>query len=198
MLAIVNERPVMPTPDRTSRAEIVQTARELLENGGPAAVTMQAVATAVGVRAPSLYKRVRDRDALLAAVAEATINELGAQLGPAVDLTAMATSYRAFAHEYPEGFRLIFTSAAPLDALTTASEPILQATADLVGEERALDAARLFTAWATGFLQMELAGAFRLGGSVDDAFRYGLATILGSLTRVNTAPNRRDIGSLPD
>ncbi len=50
----------MPTPERTSLAEIVTQAARLLESGGPAAVTMQAVAAAVGVKAPSLYKRVRD------------------------------------------------------------------------------------------------------------------------------------------
>jgi hypothetical protein len=51
----------------------------------------------------------------------------------------------------------------------------------LVGDEHALDAARLFTAWATGFLHMELAGAFRLGGDVDDAFDYGLRRIIAGL-----------------
>lgn len=51
----------------------------------------------------------------------------------------------------------------------------------LVGDDDALDAARLFTAWATGFLQMELAGAFRLGGDVDDAFDYGLDRLIHGL-----------------
>ena len=58
----------MPTPERTTLDEIVAAARDLLEDGGPARVTMQAVAQRVGVRAPSLYKRVRDRDALLTLV----------------------------------------------------------------------------------------------------------------------------------
>ena len=40
----------------------------------------------------------------------------------------------------------------------------------------------LFTAWATGFLQMELAGAFRLGGDVDEAFDYGLDRLIHGLT----------------
>ncbi len=48
-------------------------------------------------------------------------------------------------------------------------------------EEDALAAARVFTAWATGFLHMELAGAFRLGGDVDEAFRYGLEHLLAGL-----------------
>ena len=54
----------MPTPERTSYAEIVAAGRDILEESGPTGLTMQSVAQRVGVRAPSLYKRVRDRDAL--------------------------------------------------------------------------------------------------------------------------------------
>jgi AcrR family transcriptional regulator len=63
----------MPTPERTSYAEIVATGREVLEESGPAGLTMQRIAEKVGVRAPSLYKRVRDREALVEAVATATV-----------------------------------------------------------------------------------------------------------------------------
>ncbi|WP_191905657.1 hypothetical protein [Microbacterium caowuchunii] len=37
------------------------------------------------------------------------------------------------------------------------------------------------TAWVTGVASMELLGAFRLGGSVDDAVEWGLAHIVSSL-----------------
>ena len=172
----------MPTPERTSTAEIVEAGREILEIAGPAGLTMQAVAERVGVRAPSLYKRVRDGDALLAAVATASIVALTARLeAVGDDLTALAHAYRAFAHAHPEGFRLMFTVAAPHDALDRSAAPLIRATAALVGEDDALDAARLFTAWATGFLQMELSGAFRLGGDVDRAFDYGLRRLLAGL-----------------
>lgn len=173
----------MPTPERTSIEEIVSAGREILETTGPAGLTMQAVATRVGVRAPSLYKRVRDRDALLAAVAAASIDALTARLEAAGDdLTALANAYRSFAHEHPEGFRIMFTVAAPHDALERSAAPLIHAASALVGEDDALDAARLLTAWATGFLQMELSGAFRLGGDVDRAFDYGLQRLLAGLT----------------
>lgn len=172
----------MPTPERTSSAEIVAAGRELLELSGPAGLTMQAVAARVGVRAPSLYKRVKDRDALLAAVAEAVVDDLGSRLDEADgDLRELAAAYRAHTHDHPEGFRLMFTSAAPLAALDRAAAPVMRAATALVGEDAALDAARLFTAWATGFLQMELSGAFRLGGDVDRAFEYGLERIIAGL-----------------
>lgn len=182
----------MPTPERTTTATIVAAGREALEARGSAGLTMQAVATSVGVRAPSLYKRIRDRDALLSAVAEAVVDDLAARLTSVAATTTpmtnghdtmeiLADEFRAFAHDHPEGFRLIFTASAPLDALDRAAQPVLTASAALVGEADALKAARLFTSWTTGFLQMELAGAFRLGGDVDDAFSYGLRVIIAGL-----------------
>ena len=169
----------MSAPERTSYAEIVAAGRELLESSGLAGVTMQAVADQVGVRAPSLYKRIRDRQALLVAVAGATVDDLANRLeviGP--DVRALICEYRAYAHERPEGFRLMFSAIVPQEVLERAVAPILEATTAIVGQEEALDAARLVTAWATGFLQMELAGAFRLGGDVNQAFTYGLDHLL--------------------
>ncbi|MBO3088268.1 TetR/AcrR family transcriptional regulator [Cellulomonas dongxiuzhuiae] len=173
----------MPTPDRTSLEEIVAAAWDILEAEGVSGLTMQAVAARCGVRAPSLYKRVRDRDALLALVAVAAVDELARRLGAAATLADIARTYRAFAHERPQAFRLIQSAGTDRASLARASEPVLRIAAGLVGEADALPAARLLTAWATGFLTMELAGAFRLGGDVDEAFEYGLARLTAALTR---------------
>ena len=168
----------MPTPERTSYAEIVAAGRDILEESGPTGLTMQSVAQRVGVRAPSLYKRVRDRDALLEAVAAATVDDLTGRLAASDrSLEGLARAYRALAHERPEGFRLMFAAAAPQELLDRAGLTIVDSAAVITGEEHALDAARLVTAWATGFIHMELAGAFRLGGDVDGAFDYGLAAL---------------------
>lgn len=173
----------MPTPERTSTAEIVAAGREILEVAGPSGLTMQAVAERVGVRAPSLYKRLRDRDALHAAVAAASIDALTARLESAGDdIAALAYAYRRFAQEHPEGFRIMFSIAAPHDALERSAAPLIRAATALVGDDDALDAARLFTAWATGFLQMELSGAFRLGGDVNRAFEYGVRRLTAGMT----------------
>jgi AcrR family transcriptional regulator len=168
----------MPTPERTTTADIIAAGRALLEEAGLAGLTMQSVAQRVGVRAPSLYKRVRDRDALVAAVAEATVADLTARLEASDrSLEGLARVYRTFAHERPEGFRLMFGGTAPQESLDRAGLLIVRGAGELVGEEHALDAARLVTAWVTGFVQMELAGSFRLGGDVDAAFEYGLAAL---------------------
>ncbi|KGM13698.1 TetR family transcriptional regulator, partial [Cellulomonas bogoriensis 69B4 = DSM 16987] len=62
--------------------------------------------------------------------------------------------------------------------------PVLAATAELAGERDALAAARTFTAWARGFIGMELADAFGLGGDVDAAFEYGVRHLVASMGRV--------------
>jgi AcrR family transcriptional regulator len=174
---------IMPTPERTSLDEIVDAAARLLEAGGSPAVTMQAVAQAVGVKAPSLYKRVRDRDALLRLVGAAAADDLARRLGAASDrLEDLLLTFRRFGRERPEAFRMLFTTAVDADRLAATSEPVLRAAEAAVGEEHALDAARLLTAWATGFVTMELAGAFRLGGDLDAAYRYGIAHLVGSLS----------------
>ena len=59
--------------------------------------------------------------------------------------------------------------------------PVLDAVAELVGPEHALDGARLVTAWANGFLSMELGGAFQLGPGVDEAWEWGLRRIIAAL-----------------
>lgn len=185
----------MPTPDRTSLAEIVDAGRSLLESASLSGLTMQAVADRVGVRAPSLYKRVRNRRELVALVAEATIRELGDRIDAAVDgeldpraaLAALAREARAFAREQPVAFGLVFAPGIDVDPdpelLARASVTVIRLAGELAGEEHALDAARTVTAWLNGFVGMELSGAFRLGGEVDRAFEFGIETLTAALAR---------------
>ena len=177
----------MPTPDRTSLEQIVSAARDILEHDGLPGLTMQAVASAVGVRAPSLYKRVQGRDELVRLVAEATVVALTDRLRPGITVAEYAQAFRAFAHERPAGFQLVMAPGAHLprpavELLLAASEPLITAAASLAGEDHALDAARTLTAWATGFIGMELAGAFNLGGDVEKAWDYGVGRLVAAIS----------------
>lgn len=172
----------MPAPKRTSLTQVVTAGCDLLEEGGPAALTMQAVAARVGVRAPSLYKKVRDRDELLRLVAAHAAEDAGARLAATEGtLAGLAEAYRAFGHDRPEAFRLLLTARPDPGTPQRVAEPVLRAAEDLVGPDQALEAARFVTAWVTGFVSMELAGAFRLGGDLEDAWRYGLAKLTAAL-----------------
>ena len=178
----------MPTPTRITPESLRSAAREVLERDGRDGLTMQAVAVALGVRAPSLYKHVRDRDALVRIVADDVARDLGSRMdavlaGTGDDagaaLRAMAASVRRFAHERPNGYGLVFgpmreAERADRVALDRGSAALLVVSRRLAGERHALDAARTFTAWMHGFTSRELAGAFRLGGEIDDAWDFGL------------------------
>ncbi|QMU76854.1 TetR/AcrR family transcriptional regulator [Streptacidiphilus sp. PB12-B1b] len=54
----------------TPRRRIVEAAVELLENGGPDAVSTRAVAAAAGMQPPAIYRLFGDKEGLLEAVAE--------------------------------------------------------------------------------------------------------------------------------
>lgn len=196
----------MPTPARTSVDAIVAAGRSILETDGLDGLTMQRVAAVVGVRAPSLYKRVRDRWALVRLIVTDVAAELAATLeaaattgNPRADLRALAVAYREFALAHPEGHALLFArlpEPARIDAALNAraAEPILRTAAALAGPYDSLEAARTVVAWANGFVGMELAGAFRLGGNVDEAFDYGIDRITRSIAAVDSADNRASLG----
>ncbi|MBM7830972.1 AcrR family transcriptional regulator [Agromyces cerinus] len=206
----------MPTPERTSLDAIVGAGRAILEVEGLGGLTMQAVAERVGVRAPSLYKRVRDRSDLVRLIAASSVAELGERLGAeqapisggaggreatdaagagaaaaaaestqVAEVARLARVVRAFAHEQPAAYRLVFSPGAEsgldVEALREASAPLLAVAGRLAGSDHALDAARTLTAWLTGFISMELSGAFRLGGDVDRAFEFGVERIAMAL-----------------
>jgi AcrR family transcriptional regulator len=189
----------MPTPDRTSLDDIVRAGRDILESDGLGRLTMQAVADRVGVRAPSLYKRVRSRDDLVGLIASAAVEDLGDRLrevattgDPQTDLAALAKAFRAFAHARPAAYQLIFASGPGVvrpdqDALARAIAPVLRVAGDLAGREHELEAARTLSAWAYGFLTMELAGAFNLGGDIDRAYEFGITRLAVALTRSDSA-----------
>ena len=72
-------------------------------------------------------------------------------------------------------------SRPPAELNTSAAAPLLEVTGRLVGADRALEAARLVTAFAHGFVSMEITGAFRLGGDVEEAYRYGVGVLVEAL-----------------
>ena len=185
-----------PAPSRTSNEAIVAAARAILEADGLPAVTMRAVADAVGVKGPSLYKRVPDRAALLRIVAERVAADLErilsistAEGDPRHRLRAAVLAYRDFVRSNPNGYRLLFADL-PADALpepgrlAALGAPLVAAAAAIAGEAYALEVARTVVAWAHGFMTMELAGAFRLGGDLDAAYAFGIEAILDGVTRI--------------
>jgi AcrR family transcriptional regulator len=197
----------VPAHAQTSTAAIVAAGRHLLEERGADALTMGDVASAVGVRAPSLYKRVRGRSDLFRLILEDVTDELSSALDaaagsgdPAADVRAMAAVYRGFARTNPVAYTLMNAPHAPPGAAersVRSSATFLRTVAELAGPAHALPAARTVVAWANGFITMELAGAFRLGGDVEQAWTFGLDRILAAICGQDAGRPTRSPGSGP-
>lgn len=179
----------MPALPKTSDAAIVAAARRIVAAEGAENFSLQAVADAVGVKVPSLYKRFADRAALIEAVREDVLTSLAERLvraanrrDPVPALRSIAGEYRRFAREEPQLYRIVLASGGEPSPATRASlAPLFDTLVRQVGAERALPAARTLTAFLHGFITMEINGNFQFGNSVDDAFEYGVRTFLAGL-----------------
>ncbi len=162
----------------TSRArEIVKTARALLEEEGPEAVSMRRIADRLGIRAPSLYKHLADKAALEAALISAGFEEQAVLFEEAVrapdPLAAIASVYRRFAREHPHLYRLMTERPLARERLTPgvearAAAPVLEAVG---GDEHR---ARALWAFAHGMTILELNGRFPPEADIDAAWQRGL------------------------
>jgi len=183
----------MSAPAKTSDRKICEAVRNLLEGGGERSLSMQKIASAVGIQAPSLYKRFAGKSHLLSAAARGALVEMAELLGnPAgagktyESLERMGHLYRKFAKKNPRTYALIFSEAMVaredlLRARQAAAEPMLALLRPAVGKDAALNAARMLVSYLHGFLSMELARTFRFGGNVNEAFQYGLTKTLDAL-----------------
>lgn len=106
------------------RAEIVSATKNLLARSANSdAVSIRAVADAVGVTPPSIYLHFADKDALIEAVVSDVFAELDAAMvaaGDAVEhplskLRAYGLAYVRFAVEHPEHYRVATMERCPAE-----------------------------------------------------------------------------------
>jgi AcrR family transcriptional regulator len=183
----------MSAPAKTSGRDIRSAARKILEEEGLENVSMQAVADAVGIRPPSLYKHFADRAGLLRALTEDALEDLKRSVdrvvrpvSPRENLERMAIAYRSFAKKNPGAYQLIFAPESAndetdLQARASSAAMLLKILSEAIGPERALPAARTLVAFLHGFVLMEMTGLFRFGGNINHAFAFGLNIILDAL-----------------
>ncbi len=177
-----------PAPAKATKDEIVLAALDIVSRHGAAALSLTAVAEAVGIRAPSLYKRFSNRAALMSDVRDRVLIDLEQRLrdaqrhkrGPAA-IKAMAAAYRSWAKHEPHLYRLVHSGLPLTAAASAATAPVLEEASALAGAKHALSAARSLTAFLHGFVTMENDGEFKMGGSVDAAFAFGLEAVIRGL-----------------
>ena len=158
----------------TRREEILAVAVEVLEDEGLDAVTMRRLAAQMGIRAPSLYKHVSDKDDILAGLQERALVDLSqhvAAAGPGLE--ALAEAYRSWARTHPRLYELVTRRPLPRERLTpgveaAAAAPIL----DAVGGDQHL--ARALWALVHGLVDLELSDRFPPGADLAATWRTAL------------------------
>ena len=166
----------------TDRAQIVATARTLLESEGPEAVTMRAIATELGIKAPSLYKHISNKAELEAALIGEGFAELAAAFEDAATgadhpAQAFGATYRSWALQHPHLYQLMTGGPLPRDLLppgleTRTAAPVMAAAG---GNH---DRARAAWAFAHGMVALELANRFPPGADLGPAWQVGLDQLL--------------------
>jgi AcrR family transcriptional regulator len=160
------------------RDQIVDVARQLLEAGGPDAVTMRAIATRLEIRAPSLYKHIADKRELEVALIARGFGEQAAAFTAAIHesdqpVTAIARAYREWALAHRHLYALMTDSPLPRAELPTGIEDA--AAAPLVAAvDGDIDRARALWAFAHGMVSLELAERFPPDADLDTAWTTGI------------------------
>jgi AcrR family transcriptional regulator len=160
----------MPYPSKTSPDAVVQAALELLETHGHAALSMRLLAQALDLKAPSLYRHFRDKDALEAAMVAEGAKRLLQRLQEAVqergsqrELTAVATAYLTFAHDYPELYALLMRRLQPPTPKTPAKNLwnfLLEVVSELTQQPDDTAAAVALWSFLHGYASLEHSGMF--------------------------------------
>lgn len=100
-----------------TRQDILDTARRLLASGGPASVTLRAVAAEIGMTAPGLYRYFPSHEKLLLELTDTVVGELADAIETALarhgDDTAgalfdAAATFRTWCLEHKREFQLAF------------------------------------------------------------------------------------------
>lgn len=158
--------------------QIVAAVRELLEEEGLEGLSMRRIADRLGIRAPSLYKHLPDKQALEAALISQGFEEWAKRFEEAVGraedpFAVLARTYRDFARRHPHLYRLMTERPLPREQLAPGVEaraalPVIHA----VGGDA--DAARALWAFAHGMVILELNDRFPPDADLDAAWRRGL------------------------
>lgn len=189
-------RPAPPLRERSPRTiQIIQSARELVEQEGPGALTMRRLGEVVGMRAPSLYKHLPGKPAVTGAVVEVAMLELGTALHEAVAdetqprparIARLLSAYRAHALAFPHLYRLATSGPLARDQLSPGLE-------DWAGQPFWLVTGEPYRAqalWSAthGTVILELDGRYLPGSDLDRTWAALAAAFGAELTSAQGQP----------
>ena len=173
----------MPYPSQIDRDSIIKTARQMIEAEGVDKLLLRSLAESLGVKAPSLYRYVKNKTALLRAINERTTRELIEKLYNAADenlparerLIAVARAFRQFVHENPACY-MLSSNTPPDETRPDANEreesvlPLQQIISEITGEAESLAAIRGAYAFMHGWVMLEVMQQFERGGDLDSHY----------------------------
>jgi AcrR family transcriptional regulator len=164
---------------------VTDAAIELIDEAGPHALTLAAVADRTGVTAPSLYKHVRNLAELGDRVAVRVLDELTDWLGAAVmgrsgedAVSAAMWAWRQYVLKYPHRYgalpQVSVTGSEDLDAAGGRLLDVMMSMLRGYGlsGSTAIHIARCFRSSVHGFCALEAAGGFGLPEDLDASYRH--------------------------
>jgi len=181
-----------PYPVQTDRETIIKTARMLIERDGLDNLSLSSVAGKLGIKAPSLYRHIESKGALLHAVIENTYQDLFSAYDEAItnssddpeeQLINLAHAQHEFAHANPNAYMLAYEVKDPEvradpNMLLERAIILQKIMAGISGEERSLTALRGLLAIGHGFIILELNGQFQRGGDLSLAYEESIHAYL--------------------
>lgn len=184
---------------------IVNTAKELIEQEGVPAFSMRKLAEMLHVKTASLYAHIESMEVLFTEVGlsalreqkECLLNAIGEQHGDAA-ITAIAESYRRFAAEHTELYKIIMQMPSGDDAVlkeaaAMTAEPFMRVLADYrLTEAQRMHWQRVLRGLMHGFVSEEQAGYFsHYPVSVEESYQIAVRCVIGGLHKEEGEANGR-------
>jgi AcrR family transcriptional regulator len=181
-------------PARTPRAvEIVATARHILEEEGPTALTMRRIADELGMQAPSLYKHFSSKSTVEMALIEDALFEFGEISHRALHESQSATPiadllgvYRHYCLLHANLYRLCTCGSLDRGALPAGLEEWAGNPWFVVTGDSSL--AQALWSFAHGMLILELDERYPPGSDLDRTWQSGAEAFESSVRRGSNAP----------
>ena len=180
--------------------QVVEAAAEIADRDGLDALSLAKVASALGVKSPSLYTHVRGLAGLRRQLALHGSRLLTIELAASVDgldgpdaLRTIAEQLRSFAHRHP-GLNNSFLPAPTPDEDPEVAAALLEPVTVIASVLNGMDVdpttviplIRALRAAVHGFVDLELKGGFGLPDNIDDSFTTTINLVIEAITAHST------------
>jgi AcrR family transcriptional regulator len=174
---------------------VVDAALAVVDERGPDALTLAAVAARTGVAAPSLYKHVDGLPALRDQVRVRVLDEMTDRFVAAVQgragddaVATLMRAYRAYVRQHPHRYAAVPPNPLGDPALADAGRRMLDVFLAVLREygltrSPAIHAIRCLRAVVHGFASLEASGGFGLPERLDDTYEQLIRMVTTSLPR---------------